>query len=115
MSDKSHVSMEQHQCVVCHQLFDTGSILLDKHVRATLEPRTVTGRSLCPEHQKMKDEGYVALVAVNEATREPTGWYAHLREAVWGDVFTAPLPPQGVCHIPQSLFEKLQQARAEGN
>lgn len=62
MNDKSHVSLEQRVCLVCGAVFDTGSILLDKRLRASMEHRTTTGWGLCVEHQRLFDEGYVALV-----------------------------------------------------
>ena len=37
MNDKSHVSLEQHVCLVCGTAFDTGAILLDKRLRASME------------------------------------------------------------------------------
>ena len=62
MHDKSHVSLEQHVCLVCGTAFDTGAILLDKRLRASMERHTTTGWGLCPEHQKLFDDGFVALV-----------------------------------------------------
>ena len=62
MNDKSHVSLEQHVCLVCGTRFDTGAILLDRRLRASMERHTATGWGLCPEHQKLSDEGFVALV-----------------------------------------------------
>ncbi|MBL5864351.1 translesion error-prone DNA polymerase V subunit UmuC [Serratia fonticola] len=54
--------MEQHVCLVCGVPFDTGSLLLDKRLRASLERHTVTDWGLCPEHQKRFSEGFIALV-----------------------------------------------------
>lgn len=62
MSDKSHVSLEQHVCLVCGTAFDTGNLLLDRRLRASMERHTKTGWGLCPEHQKLADDGFVALV-----------------------------------------------------
>jgi len=62
MNDKSHVSLEQHACLVCGSTFDTGSILLDRRLRATMERHTTTDWGLCPEHQRLFSEGFVALV-----------------------------------------------------
>jgi len=36
MNDKSHVSMEQHVCLVCGVTFDPDAILLDKRLRASM-------------------------------------------------------------------------------
>src|SRR3546814_5168048 len=49
MNDKSHVSLEQHVCLVCGVAFDTGAILLDKRLRASLERHTATGWGLRSE------------------------------------------------------------------
>lgn len=54
MNDKSHVSLEQHVCLVCGTVFDTGAILLDKRLRTSMKLHTAT---LCPEHQKLFDDG----------------------------------------------------------
>ncbi|WP_161961946.1 hypothetical protein [Xanthomonas campestris] len=51
MNEKSHVSMEQRVCPVCGSPHDTGSILLDKRMRARINEKTIVGRGLCPEHQ----------------------------------------------------------------
>lgn len=101
---KSHVSMEQHICKVCGHTYDTGNILLDKRLRESMETHTVTGAGLCPDHQKLYDEGFVALVGVDESksrvgaggTIKPedayrTGEVAHIRrEAAW--VLNIPIP-----------------------
>jgi hypothetical protein len=96
---KSHVSMEQHVCLVCGQTFDTGSILLDKRLRDSLEPKTVTGWDLCPEHKALYETGMVALVEVDEdktgprgATLRPedayrTGRVAHVKEEAFRKLF----------------------------
>lgn len=101
MSDRSHVSMEQRVCLVCGRLFDTGSILLDMRLRPSMEPRTITGWDLCPEHRKLHAQGFVALVECDPtksghpaagATVSPsqvyrTGRLAHLKREVFADLF----------------------------
>jgi hypothetical protein len=62
VDDKSYVSLEQHLCMVCAIPFDTGSILLDRRLRSSMERHTTTGWGLCPEHQRLHSEGFVALV-----------------------------------------------------
>ena len=59
MSDKSHVSIEQHICLVCGAAFETGSILLDRRLRASMEHHTKTGWGLCPEHQKLAGSAHM--------------------------------------------------------
>lgn len=62
MNDKSYVSLEQRVCLVCGVAFDTGSLLLDRRLHASMEHRTATGWGLCTEHQRMFDDGYITLV-----------------------------------------------------
>ena len=63
--DKSFVTMEQQMCLICGCTFDTGAILLDRRMRDKFEQHTTTGTGLCPEHQKLHDDGYIALVGVD--------------------------------------------------
>ena len=96
MSDKSHVSLEQHVCLVCGAAFDKGAILLDKRLCQSIVHHTKTGWGMCPEYQKIADDGYVALVECDpqrsgaqaggrmtpgQAYR--TGLLAHLRRAMF--------------------------------
>lgn len=66
MTDKSYVTMEQQACLVCGDTFDTGSILMDKRLKDKFEAKTVTGWGLCPEHKKLHEDGFIALVAIDE-------------------------------------------------
>lgn len=43
MSDKSHVSLEQHVCLVCGVAFDTGTILLDRRLGVSMRRPTASG------------------------------------------------------------------------
>lgn len=121
MSEKSYVSLEQHVCLVCGQKFDTNSILLDRRIKPSMERHTVTGWGLCPEHQKMADDGFVALVEVDPARStvidndiKPenayrTGNLAHLRRAVFAQVFNVPLDnKQALCFVEPGVIDKLQ-------
>ena len=93
---KSHVSLEQHVCIVCGCPYDTGSILLNRRMTNTLEEHTVTGMGLCPEHLRMHNEGYVALVeaetpsdtsTVKEEDVSRTGRILHIRRTVARKMF----------------------------
>jgi hypothetical protein len=74
MEEKSHVSLEQHACLVCGVSFGTGSILLDKCLRATMKRCTGMGWGLCPEHQKLSYDGLVALIECDlQRSGSPSG------------------------------------------
>lgn len=123
---KSHVSMEQVICVVCGKPYDTGAILLDRRLRDSMEPKTVTGWGMCPEHDEMRSKGYVALVAVDEKrsrkdrrlpaspnTMRPedayrTGDIAHVRATRWPDIFDTPVPEKMVAFVELTVIEKLK-------
>lgn len=121
MNDKSHVSMEQHVCLVCGVAFDTGNLLLDKRLRASMERHTTTGWGLCAEHQKMADEGFVALVECDpQRSGSPggrmkpeqayrTGRLAHIKRHVFTQVFNVPIEANQACvFVEPGVIEKLQ-------
>lgn len=127
MSEKSHVSMEQNVCVVCGKQFDTGAILLDKRMRATLERHTVTGMGMCPEHKAKADEGYVALIECDPAksevraggkTADPgkvwrTGNVVHLRREAWERIFDVPVPEKMVSFVEPDVVAMLERMSKE--
>ena len=123
MNDKSHVSLEQHVCLVCGTTFDTGAILLDKRLRASLERHTSTGWGLCDEHRRLFDEGFVALVECDpERSGKPTGAdhlkpeaayrtgrLAHLKREAFAGVFNVPLAADQPCvFVEPGVIERLQ-------
>ena len=123
MNDKSHVSLERHVCLVCGVTFATGSILLDKRLRANLDRYTTTGWGLCAEHQRLCDEGFVALVECDPLrSGEPsgadrlkpeqayrTGRLAHLKREAFPAVFNVELAADQVCvFVEPDVIERLQ-------
>lgn len=113
MSEKSYVSLEQRVCVVCGHKFDTGSLLLDKRLRASMERHTLTGHGLCPEHQKLFDDGYIALVECDDAHKR-TGTILHMRRTKFNELFTSGTLLEGnttpFVHATIELIEKLKNA-----
>lgn len=111
MSEKSYVSLERHVCVVCGVAYDTGNLLLDKRLRATLEHHTTTGWGLCTKHQRLFNDGFVALIECDlqrsgslsetgcmkpeQAYR--TGQLAHLKRDVFASVFDMPIADDQAC------------------
>lgn len=104
MSEKSHVTMEQHRCIVCGQDFDTGNILLDTRLREVFDHKTVVGMGLCPEHQDRYDQGYIALVECDPARSKHsdglirngdayrTGTIVHMKLAAFQRIITGASP-----------------------
>jgi hypothetical protein len=99
--DKSHVSLEQKVCPVCGQAFDSGSLLLDRRLLASMEHKTITGWAFCPDHQKLRKDGYVALVGIDESKSEGppyhpntvwrTGEIMHIRGMVLEELVNIPV------------------------
>jgi hypothetical protein len=112
--DKSHVSLEQHECVVCGTRYDTGALLLNKRLAQTLDKHTVTGLGLCPSHQKLADDGFVALVEAEQRDGKTyrLGRLAHVRAAVWPNLFNIPLPPRMVAFVEPDAMDKLEALQA---
>lgn len=125
---KSYVSMEHQICVICGAEFQTNSILLDKRLKDSMEPTTVTGYGLCPEHQKLHDEGYIALIAVDEAlsTNKPknnvikglngihrTGAVAHVRREVAKNIFNCALPEGPFMYCEPEVISMLEKMQAK--
>jgi len=102
MSDKSHVTMEQQVCAVCGKKFSTGNILLDRKLRNAFDQYTVTGYGMCDEHAKLRDDGYVALIAMDPEKSSTqgdsvrlddvfrTGTVAHVRKSLWAKIIRQP-------------------------
>ena len=127
MDEKSHVSLEQHACLVCGVSFDTGSVLLDKRLRASMNRYTVTGWGLCVENQKLADDGFVALVEcdprrsgspASNGNLKPeqayrTGRLAHLRRTVFAQMFNVPIADEQACvFVEPGVIDQLQSMTA---
>jgi len=123
MTEKSHVSLEHHVCLVCGTSFDTGSLLLDRRLRASMDRHTTTGWGLCAEHQRMHSDGFVALVECDpqrsgarssDRLLKPgrayrTGRLAHLRREVFARVFDVSIDTdQPLVFIEPGVIERLQ-------
>ena len=121
-SDKSYVTVEQHQCPVCGVIEDSGAILMDRGLRDRFEHHTLTGYGLCKEHQAQFDDGYIFLVAadpdesllnmngtvsIDEAHR--TGEIAAVRRNVAKQMFNRPIPTNGVMFCDPEVIEQLKE------
>ena len=122
MSEKSYVSTEQKVCLVTGQPYDSGSILIDKRTKASMEYKTVTGWGISPEVQEKIDEGYIALVGsdpeksiVKDGKVLPenvyrTGKIAYLRRLVLKDIINVDLPENiPFVYVADEVIDKLEQ------
>jgi len=125
---EDYVKMEKHVCKVCNKLFDSGNILLHKNMRAISEDKTITGFGLCPEHQKLFDEGYVALIVIDESKSRMngndvkpkdahrTGMIIHLRREVMKEMFDMDLSTvKEMIFIDQELATLLEKKKEEAD
>ena len=123
MDEKSHVSLEQHLCLVCGLNFDTGGILFDRRLRQSMQRHTVTGWGMCREHRRLFEEGFVALiecdpersgVPVDQDHMRPeqawrTGRLAHLKRETLARVTHVTLAPDVPCvFVEPGVIEQLR-------
>lgn len=119
---KSYVGMGSEVCAICGNPH-TETVLLDRRLRDTFENgKTVcTGNQPCSECQTKLDEGYVALVEVDEEKSGAvhkdllmpgdayrTGNISWLRSKAWAQVFNVPLPDPPLCFVGADVTAKLQ-------
>jgi hypothetical protein len=103
--EKSYVTMITNLCLVCGCQFDTGELAIDRRLRPKFDMHTIMGMGLCPEHEKLYKDGFIALVEIDpeKTTREHTGSIkpenahrtgpiAHIRGTVWEHIFDSKLP-----------------------
>lgn len=110
-------------CLVCGATFDTGAILLDKRLRASMKRHTITGWGLCPEHERLHKEGFIALVECDpQRSGSPahggalmpdqayrTGRLAHLKRSIFASVFNLPLKDDlPVAFVEPGVIERLE-------
>jgi hypothetical protein len=101
---KSIVSMGQTVCQVCGIEHSESVVLQSRDItHPKLGPKTFVGFELCPEHKKLHDDGYLALVVVtsvkeqvpfieqyNSAKR--TGDLVHIRRTAAKEIFNITIP-----------------------
>lgn len=125
MTDKSYVSLEQKVCMVCGTKYDTNTLLIDRRIQDSMERYTVTGWGLCPEHEKMHKDGFVALIEAQapagttgmkpeDANR--TGKVAHIKRKVCPSIFSVEIPDdQPVLFVEPGVIDKLEAMMEKGD
>ena len=126
--ENNYVRMEQHMCPVCGVIHkhNTG-ILLHKNLKNIPEEDTITGWGMCEEHARMRDDGYVALIAVHSRDIDAnknitnlnyisdirTGEIAHLKKDVFNNVFDVEPPEHGIVIIDEEVIQKLKEMQTQ--
>ncbi len=126
MGEKSHVSMETAVCPACGKEHDTGTILLDRRLRQSLERKTCTHWALCPEHKQQVDDGFVLLVGIDPDKSKyavgdnmlpqdvyRTGDIVAIKEHAFNHVFNAVAPPRHVAFVEPAVITRLQTLARE--
>jgi len=97
MNDQSQVSLEQHACLVCGTAFDTGAILLDKRLRASMERHTATGCFVALVECDPQRSGSQAGGRMKPEQTYRTGRLVHLRRTAFAQVFNVPVEDEQAC------------------
>lgn len=109
---KSHVGMGFHLCPVCGHKHDE-VVLLDRGLRNSLEKENFLGWSLCPEHQKLFDDDFIALIETRNSSNnlkdaDRTGNLAHVRADAFIQVFGQTPPPGKLVFVEEGVLAKLE-------
>lgn len=113
--------MEKHQCFICGELFDTGSLLFHKNLRNISPQKAITGTGECPKCVDRKKEDFIALIGVTpkgepnnkEHLREGdvvrTGDLIWIKKEAYLRIVNRELPEHGVAYIDYGVVKRLQE------
>lgn len=117
---KSHVTMEQHVCIICGNTFDTGSILLDKKLRAKFEAHTITGNSICGKCQPLLDDNYIALIGVTNKgdslklkEANCTGDLSFIKRKVFNQIFDVEIKDLPMVFVEPEVVKMIKNLKTE--
>lgn len=117
MNDKSFVTLEKHQCMLCLTLFETGALLLDKTLRDRFEKFTVTNHGVCPKCQAKIDEGFIGFIqagpdceSMQKVFNTPGGYlgYGFISEETFKQIFDVQVPKQRVVLLTPEVVDFLK-------
>ena len=116
---KSYVSMEQKQCIICGINYNTDAILLDRRLINSMEQNTITGLGFCPEHQRLRNDGYIALIEattsvsgsrVKHENANRTGRICHVKTDAFDKIFNCEVPKDlGMVYVDLGVIDKIQE------
>jgi len=101
-------------------MYNTDVVLLHKQLKSVLEHHTLTGNGLCPEHQQLFDDGYIALIECDVSKSEVhgskidpseayrTGNIVHVKRDIADKLFSVSFPSNiPIAFVEQGVIEKL--------
>ena len=122
MSEKSYVTMTRKICFVTGKPYDTEELLFDLRLEPTFEKYTITGYGICPEVQRLLDEGNVALVGIIPEKSNLTGTegvkaedvyrsgiICYIRDYAFEHIFKQKVPPQKFIFIDTKVINQLKE------
>lgn len=133
--DNDFVAMAQKMCPVCGSIHEhNAEILINKRFQKIDKDERITGYGLCEEHDKLFQDGYLALVVTDESksaiTKHEgnkldtlkeenacrTGDLMHIRRTVFNKLFDTESPEdQEMVFIDIALFEKLKEMQEQAD
>lgn len=124
----NYVAMAQEICPICGITHEhSNELLLDKRLRSIPEDKRITGYGLCEEHDKLFQDGYIALVGADESkstfkdngnmdfnSAHRTGHIIHLKRDVFNNMFNTELSEdQEMVFIDQEVIALLEKMNNE--
>lgn len=127
--DKSFVTFEQKKCKVCGIDYNTDTILMDKKMSDRFDMHTVTGWGVCPEHARMRSQGFVSLIEIDPTKSNKsgtkglikpedayrTGNIAYLQKDSFVEIFNVVLPLDMICFIDSEVTKLLKHMTGDNN
>lgn len=100
MINEDYVAVAKKQCPICGKIHSHNcEILIHKQLKAISEEETFSGQGLCEEHDKLREEGYIALIEVKNAEdstmltaqqAKRTGRLVHIKRDIYNMIFNVP-------------------------
>lgn len=118
--NREYVGVGVYVCPVCLKEHDE-VVLINSHLRPTLERKNFMGWDMCDEHEKLWKEGYIALIECSNDQQptlenaKRTGKIAHVRKKAWPHIFNTPAPDGPIVFVQQGVVEQLQSMMPEGD
>ena len=118
---KSYVSLERQICIVCGKSFNTGGLLIDKRLKASMKKYTNTGMGMCPHDEQRKKDGYIGLIGcfnsvgkdgskeerLTSSKAKRSGRVVHLKILAFKRIICVPTPENSVCFIEDEGIDKI--------